>query len=212
MLDEGAAGYAYLLKDRVADGNRLARAIREVATGGSMLDPEIVQALVSPVACRRRPHAEAEESLLRQVAEGRPVKAIAASLGTTPEAVNDAIEALFLVAGEGRERGTGERAASAAAAPAGDRRPARSRARRLSRLLPAGIAERLRDGPRGVRAAPNGSQVTVLMSDVRGYSGIAERTDPTVLAGHAQRPSQPEMNAAILGARAARSCSTWATR
>ncbi len=49
LLSEGAAGYAYLLKDRVSDGDRLARAVREVATGGSMLDPEIVQALVSPV-------------------------------------------------------------------------------------------------------------------------------------------------------------------
>src|SRR3954453_10233194 len=49
LLSEGAAGYAYLLKDRISDGNSLSRAIREVAGGGSMLDPEIVQALVAPV-------------------------------------------------------------------------------------------------------------------------------------------------------------------
>src|SRR5262249_6136034 len=48
LLADGAAGYAYLLKDRVADSDRLGRAIREVATGGSMLDPTIVRALVSP--------------------------------------------------------------------------------------------------------------------------------------------------------------------
>ena len=42
LLSEGAAGYAYLLKDRIAEGDQLARAIREVATGGSMLDPAIV--------------------------------------------------------------------------------------------------------------------------------------------------------------------------
>ena len=34
LLEEGAAGYAYLLKDRVSDSNGLCRAIREVATGG----------------------------------------------------------------------------------------------------------------------------------------------------------------------------------
>ena len=34
LLSEGAAGYAYLLKDRVAEGDQLARAVREVATGG----------------------------------------------------------------------------------------------------------------------------------------------------------------------------------
>jgi DNA-binding NarL/FixJ family response regulator len=49
LLGEGAAGYAYLLKDRVAEGDQLARAVREVATGGSVIDPKIVEALVAPV-------------------------------------------------------------------------------------------------------------------------------------------------------------------
>ena len=49
LLSEGSAGYAYLLKDRIAEGDQLGRAIREVATGGSMLDPVIVTALMSPV-------------------------------------------------------------------------------------------------------------------------------------------------------------------
>src|SRR5207302_5948169 len=41
LLSDDAAGYAYLLKDRVAEGDQLARAIREVSSGGSMLDPRI---------------------------------------------------------------------------------------------------------------------------------------------------------------------------
>ena len=45
LLEEGAAGYAYLLKDRVAEGDQLAAAIREVAAGGSVLDSAIVSAL-----------------------------------------------------------------------------------------------------------------------------------------------------------------------
>src|SRR3989440_12942473 len=49
LLSEGSEGRAYLLKDRVAEGDQLARAVRAVATGGSMLDPKIVEALVSPV-------------------------------------------------------------------------------------------------------------------------------------------------------------------
>ncbi|MFN2569718.1 MAG: response regulator transcription factor, partial [Candidatus Dormibacteria bacterium] len=48
LLREGAAGCAYLLKDRVAEGDQLARAVREVATGGSMLDPRIVEMMVAP--------------------------------------------------------------------------------------------------------------------------------------------------------------------
>ncbi len=49
LLAEGSAGYAYLLKDRVAEGDQLARAVRAVATGGSVLDPAIVDAMVHPV-------------------------------------------------------------------------------------------------------------------------------------------------------------------
>jgi class 3 adenylate cyclase/DNA-binding LytR/AlgR family response regulator len=194
LLGEGAAGYAYLLKDRVSDGNRLARAIREVATGGSMLDPEIVQALVAPVR-DDGDLTEEQEELLREVAEGRPVKAIATSRNTTPEAVNDAIEAVFL----GLARG-------ASAGREGALRRLRllqkaivereEQGETLSRLLPGGLADRLRDD-RDAIGRTERLVVTVLMSDVRGYSGIAERTDPTVLAGQLNR-HRAEMNAAIL--------------
>ena len=49
LLSEGAAGYGYLLKDRIAEGDQLAQAVRAVATGGTVLDPTIVDALVQPV-------------------------------------------------------------------------------------------------------------------------------------------------------------------
>jgi class 3 adenylate cyclase/DNA-binding NarL/FixJ family response regulator len=194
LLGEGAAGYAYLLKDRVSDGNRLARAIREVATGGSMLDPEIVQALVAPVR-DEGDLTEEQEELLRQIAEGRPVKAIATSRGTTPEAVNDAIESVFL-----------ELARGASAGRDGALRRLRllqkaivereEQGETLSRLLPGGVAERLREDPDAIGRTER-LDVTVLMSDVRGYSGISERSDPTVLAGQLNQ-HRKEMNAAIL--------------
>ena len=194
LLSEGAAGYAYLLKDRVSDGNSLSRAIREVATGGSMLDPEIVQALVAP-ARDDGELTDDQDELLRQVAEGRPVKAIAMSRGTTPEAVNDAIEAVFLDLAHG-----------ASAGREGALRRLRllqkaivereEQGETLSRLLPGGVAERLRDDPDAIGRTER-LVVTVLMSDVRGYTGIAERTDPTVLAGQLNG-HRSEMNGAIL--------------
>ena len=55
LLSEGSAGYGYLLKDHVAEGDQLVDAIRTVATGGTALDPTIVEALVRPVDRRRRP-------------------------------------------------------------------------------------------------------------------------------------------------------------
>ena len=48
LLSEGAAGYAYLLKDHIAEGDQLIAAIRAVAAGGSVLDPSIVDAMVRP--------------------------------------------------------------------------------------------------------------------------------------------------------------------
>jgi adenylate cyclase len=195
LLSEGAAGYAYLLKDRVADSGRLARAIREVATGGSMLDPEIVQALVSPARGDGELDEEAED-LLRQVAEGRPVKAIAAARGATPEAVNDAIEQLFLDLARGASAGrNGALRRLRMLHGAIARREEQGET--LSRLLPGGLADKLRTD-RGAATRTERLVVTVLMSDVRGYSGIAERTDPAVLAGQLNAHRRA-MNAAVLG-------------
>jgi len=194
LLADGAAGYAYLLKDRVSDGNRLARAIREVASGGSTLDPEIVAALMSP-ARKEGELTGAQEELLQLVAEGRPVKAIAASTGSTPEAVNDAIEAIFLALAHGASAGRegALRRLRFLQKAIVDRE---EQGETLSRLLPGGVAERLRND-RDAIGTTERLVVTVLMSDVRGYSGIAERTDPSVLAGQLNS-HRSAMNAAIL--------------
>src|SRR5207249_4202492 len=46
LLEHGSAGRAYLLKERVSDLDQIHRAIREVASGGSVIDPLVVEALV----------------------------------------------------------------------------------------------------------------------------------------------------------------------
>jgi len=196
LLSDGAAGYAYLLKDRVGDGDQLCRAVREVATGGSMLDPAIVNSMLAPVR-RDDELDENEEQLLQWIAEGRPVKAIAAARNITPEAANDAVEELFL-----------KLAKEASAGMQGALRRLRllqkaivdreEQGETLTRLLPGGLAEKLRrDGH--TPGATERLDVTVLMSDVRGYSGIAEHVDPTVLAGMLNT-HRAEMNAAVLAA------------
>ena len=143
LLADGAAGYAYLLKDRVGDGDQLVRAVREVATGGSMLDPAIVEALVSPARTEGELD-EREEQLLQWIGEGRPVKAIATALDITPEAANDAVEELFLKLA--KEASAGARARCGGCACCRRRSStAKSRARRCSRMLPGGLAEKLRE-------------------------------------------------------------------
>lgn len=194
LLEEGAAGYAYLLKDRVAQGDQLARAVRAVAGGGSALDPAIVEAMVNPVTVTGD-LTVAEEELLRLVAEGRPIKAIAAAQHTTPTAAADAVERLFLRLAQSASTGghNSLRRLQMLHEAIVNRE---EQGETLSRLLPGGVAEMLlRQG--GSAGETKQLVVSVLMSDIRGYSTIAEHADPSVLAGQLNT-HRAEMNKAIL--------------
>ncbi len=180
LLAEGAAGYAYLLKDRVGEGNQLANAIREVASGGSVLDPTIVEMLASPLRSDGELTAD-EEELLQQVAAGTPINAIAVARRTTPADVDAAIEKLFITLGEGLsagQEGSLDRLKRLHRAIMDRKEQGES----LGRLLPGGVAEKLREEGRGIGETEE-LEVTVLMSDIRGFTGIAERSDPSALAG-----------------------------
>ncbi|MBW3577138.1 MAG: response regulator [Actinobacteria bacterium] len=195
LLSEGAAGYAYLLKDRIAEGDQLARAIREVASGGSVLDPKIVEALLTPVRSDHELTASDDE-LLRLVAEGKPIKAIAVTYHTTPSDVADRIERLFVKLAQGVSAGSNgslDRLKKLQQAIVDREEQGES----LSRLLPTGIADKLREEGRRIGHTEK-LEVTVLMSDIRGYSSIAERADPSVLARQLNE-HRAEMNHAILG-------------
>jgi class 3 adenylate cyclase len=67
---------------------------------------------------------------------------------------------------------------------------------KLSRLLPGGLADKVRNEGRAIGETEE-LVVTVLMADIRGYSGIAERSDPTRLASQLSE-HRAEMNTAIL--------------
>ena len=98
LLDGGAAGRAYLLKERVSDVDQLVNAVRSVAAGGSVIDPRIVEVLV--VARSRRPSlldqlTARERSVLERLAQGMNNAAIATSLALTDRAVEKHINAIF---------------------------------------------------------------------------------------------------------------------
>ena len=195
LLAEGSAGYGYLLKDHVAKGTQLADAIRAVATGGTALDPAIVQALVQPVVAPGG-LTPAEEELLGMIAEGKPIKAIAAARRMTAEAVDAEVQAAFVKLAEGVSAGN-----------AGALRRLRmlhqaivdreEQGETLSRLLPSGLADKLRHERRAIGETER-VVVTVLMSDIRSYSTIAEHADPSQLAGQLNT-HRAAMNQAILG-------------
>jgi adenylate cyclase len=195
LLGEGAAGFAYLLKDRIAESDQLARAIREVTAGGSLIDPRIVEALVNPV--RDESLTSVQEELLREIAAGRPIKAIAVSGRTTPEAVAAAVEALFRKLASAVDRGD-ERALERLRLLHRAIVEREEQGERLSRLLPTGLADEVRRGGKRIGETET-LEVTVLMSDVRGYSAICEATEPSKVARQLNA-HRGEMTRAITGA------------
>lgn len=196
LLADGAAGYSYLLKDRLAEGDQLIDAIRAVATGGTLLDPVIVDALVRPVQTGDD-LSDADQDLLTSIAEGKPIKAIAVARQTTPEAVSDAVEHLFLELAKGASTGADSalRRLRMLHQAIVDRE---EQGETLSRLLPGGLAEKLRREGKHIGESEE-LEVTVLMSDIRSYSSIAERTAPRQLAAQLNE-HRAVMNKAILGA------------
>jgi DNA-binding NarL/FixJ family response regulator len=99
LLREGAGGLGYLLKERVADVEEIVRALREVAAGGSVLDPKVVEGLVS--RRDREAHSplarltDREREVLALMAEGKNNAAVAASLFLTERAVEKHINSMF---------------------------------------------------------------------------------------------------------------------
>jgi DNA-binding NarL/FixJ family response regulator len=97
VLDGGASGVGYLLKDRVVEVEPFADAVRRVAAGGSALDPEVLAQLVDrgrdgdPLARLTR----REREVLALMAEGRSNAAIAARLAMGERAVEKHVTHIF---------------------------------------------------------------------------------------------------------------------
>jgi DNA-binding NarL/FixJ family response regulator len=97
LLEVGATGVGYLLKDRVADVSDFVAAVHDVASGGTVLDPEVVSQLLS-----RRRHDQRlaaltprEREVLSLMAEGRSNHAIATVLYVTEGAVEKHVKNIF---------------------------------------------------------------------------------------------------------------------
>jgi DNA-binding NarL/FixJ family response regulator len=97
LVADGAGGVGYLLKDRVEDLDEFADAVRRIAKGGSVIDPEIVAQLVG----RRRARVplddltEREREVLALMAEGRSNQAICDRLFLAPKTVEAHIANIF---------------------------------------------------------------------------------------------------------------------
>ncbi len=176
LFKDSSAGLAYLLKERVADPEQLIRAVREVARGGTVMDPKIVDILVSREVSSSE-ITDSDQKLLGLMEKGLSYEEMAERLETTVTAVDQEVSRVLGRLAEAASRGVQvaltelrklhssvvQKEASTAA---------------LSRFLSPQVA-------RGVVARellePAELELTVIFTDVRGFTRLTEATDPQVM-------------------------------
>jgi DNA-binding NarL/FixJ family response regulator len=113
LLEHGSAGRAYLLKERVGSVDELARAIRTVAAGGSVIDPQVVDELVRSRTRERHLGLSTltprETEILAEMAQGKSNAAIAAALFVTERAVEKHTNSIFAKLGLSEEKDVNRR-------------------------------------------------------------------------------------------------------
>jgi DNA-binding NarL/FixJ family response regulator len=99
LLELGVRARGYLLKDRLLEPAQLTGAIRDLVSGGSVIDEQVVETLVR---ARSRPHrsplselTRRETEVLAEIAKGRSNEAIAAVLHMTLSGVEKHINVIF---------------------------------------------------------------------------------------------------------------------
>jgi len=106
LLEHGAEGVGYLLKERVADIAQFVEAVHQVAARRSVLDPEVVAHMIG--SRRRRKSLDAlddrEREVLARMAEGASNRAIAERMFLSERAVERSITAIFERLGLGASR------------------------------------------------------------------------------------------------------------
>jgi DNA-binding NarL/FixJ family response regulator len=99
LLEGGSGRRAYLLKERLSDAAQLVGAVREVARGGSVIDPKVVEVLVEARSRGPRSPLERltprESEVLAEIAQGKNNASVAASLALSERAVEKHINSMF---------------------------------------------------------------------------------------------------------------------
>jgi DNA-binding NarL/FixJ family response regulator len=111
LLERGASGRAYLLKEKISDVEQLSAAIRTVAVGGSLVDANVVERLLTARARRSQVGALTvrEREVLGAMARGLSNTAVADQLGIGVRAVEKHINVIFAKLGLGEDDRTHRR-------------------------------------------------------------------------------------------------------
>ncbi len=116
LLEHGTAGLAYLLKDRVGELDQLLHALREVCAGRSMIDSQVVDALVQRRARREQSGLEdltaRERDVMHEMAQGKSNAGIAEALVLSSSAVEKHVSSILAKLGRSDESGVDRRVAA----------------------------------------------------------------------------------------------------
>jgi len=164
LLGGGHSGLAYLLKDRIAQGDELVRAIREVHAGGSAIDPAIAERLTGSSNAD-----EEDRRVLDMMSQGKGYAEMAEALHTTQEAVDRRVTELFRrLAGGDSVSGVDDLKRLHAAVVESS-----AQAETLKFYVPQQVVAGL--AADASIAEQREVEVTVLFSDIRGFSTLSER-------------------------------------
>jgi class 3 adenylate cyclase/DNA-binding NarL/FixJ family response regulator len=167
LLGKGHSGLAYLLKDRIAQGEELVLAITEVAAGGSRIDPTIAARLSD-----RQDAPDEDARVLDMMATGLTYSDMARELETTEEAVDRMVTTMFTrlaqEAGRGASRAVDQIKQLHSAVVERE-----AQTQTLRSFVPSHVVERLT--PEDAMQLQEECEATILFSDIRGFSGLAEQ-------------------------------------
>ena len=166
LLGQGQSGLAYLLKDRIAQGDELVLAITEVAAGGSRIDPGIAARL-----SQREDTVDENSKILEMMASGLTYADMAKEFGTTQEAVDGMVTELFgklaTEAGRGASHAVDQLKQLHSAVV--DRE---ATTQTLRSFVPSQAVEKMTS--QDAMEFQEETEATILFSDIRGFSTLAE--------------------------------------
>ncbi|MGH2726908.1 MAG: adenylate/guanylate cyclase domain-containing protein, partial [Actinomycetota bacterium] len=176
LFKDGSAGLGYLLKERVAEPEQLIHAVREVARGGSVMDPKVVDALV---------HREAgaaglsplEQQMLELMNTGCSYEEMAVRLGIPPTAVDHEVSRVLGKLADAASRGV-EVAISELRKLHSVLVQKERNTVALSKYLSPQVAKSVvTEGP----LTPTNVEVSVVFTDIRGFTTLSESTEVATL-------------------------------
>ncbi|MFN2642106.1 MAG: adenylate/guanylate cyclase domain-containing protein [Actinomycetota bacterium] len=172
LFKDGSAGLAYLLKERVAEPEQLLHAVREVTAGGAVMNPKVVDALVSREASASG-LSEYEQKLLELMSKGMSYERMAVELDIPAGAVDLDVSRVLAKLATAASQGVNVALEQLRRLHASVMEKEQT-TEALSQYLSPQVTEAVRAG--GSTEARE-VEVSVVFTDIRGFTALSEKYD-----------------------------------